>query len=73
MSPFLTALARFLSDRSCRVIRLAEAYRGETAAISVTPAPYCQNVYSVAKTFTMTAAVSACERSMRMSSGASAW
>ena len=56
MSPFLDAIRSFAAGHVPGVIRLSQAWRDqgiETA--EMVPACRCQNVYSVAKTFTMTA------------------
>ena len=56
MSPFLEALGAFLDEQPFEIIRLSEVYRdGAIETLERTPASFCQNVYSVAKTFTMTA------------------
>ena len=56
LSPFLSRCLAFVKDQSLRIIRVSEVYQGgeiNTAeCLSVSP---CQNVYSIAKTFTMTA------------------
>ncbi|MBQ8955006.1 MAG: beta-lactamase family protein [Clostridia bacterium] len=57
MSPFLEALGAFLDAQPFEIIRLSEVYRdGPIETLERTRASFCQNVYSVAKTFTMTAA-----------------
>ncbi len=54
MSPFLEACRAFVEAQP--VIRLSQAYGdGEIETLECAPAAFCQNVYSVAKTFTMTA------------------
>ena len=56
LSPFLKEISAFIEARSMDVIRVSESYRGDEIATAeykaVSP---CQDVYSVAKTFTMTA------------------
>ncbi len=56
MSRFLEACMAFIATQPFEIIRMSEVYRGgaiETAECA--RANPCQNVYSVAKTFTMTA------------------
>ena len=56
MSPFLEAFGEYARSRLPGILRVSESYRGgaiETAELR--PAAFCQDVYSVAKTFTMTA------------------
>ena len=56
LSPFLRKCLAFIKNQSLHIIRVSEVYQGgeiKTAeCLSVSP---CQNVYSIAKTFTMTA------------------
>ena len=56
MNAFLTAFEEFMKTQPFRVIRLSEMKPGgEISTFEMTEANFCQNVYSVAKTFTMTA------------------
>ena len=56
MSPFLEECRAFFDDKPFGIIRLSQVYRGgEIETLEYAPANPCQNVYSVAKTFTMTA------------------
>ena len=55
-SQFLEECAAFAKERSLNVIRVSEARGGgEILTAEIMPASPCQDVYSVAKTFTMTA------------------
>lgn len=56
MSRFMEEIKAFIDGQTTGVIRLSQSYRGgEIETLEYTPASICQNVYSVAKTFTMTA------------------
>ena len=56
MSRFLDEISAFISGQPFNVIRLSQIYRGGgIETLERVPANPCQNVYSVAKTFTMTA------------------
>ena len=56
MTPFLTAFSEFIQTQPFRIIRLAEVRGdGEISTFEMTEANPCQDTYSVAKTFTMTA------------------
>ncbi len=56
MSRFLNELSAFLDTQSFPVIRIAEMHNGQAPAVLERAAANpCQNLYSVAKTFTMTA------------------
>jgi len=56
MSPFLQACGAFIDAQPFEIIRLSEVYcGGAIGTIERTRVSACQNVYSVAKTFTMTA------------------
>lgn len=65
MSRFLEACAAFVRARGFDAIRIAEA-RGEDdiETVEFRPASACQNTYSVAKTFTMTAIGLLCDRGL---------
>ena len=65
MSRFLEACAARIRARGVDVIRVSEA-RGEDEieTVDFRPASACQNVYSVAKTFTMTAVGLLCDRGL---------
>lgn len=56
LSPFLTELGSFIRAHALPIIRVSQAYRNESIetleCMHISP---CQDVYSVAKTFTMTA------------------
>ncbi|MBO7358208.1 MAG: beta-lactamase family protein [Clostridia bacterium] len=55
LSPFLKSCAAFAKENAPNVIRVSEAYgNGEINTAELMPASPCQDVYSVAKTFTMT-------------------
>ena len=56
MSRFLKEIDAFIDTQPFDIIRLSQSYRGgEIETLERTRANPCQNVYSVAKTFTMTA------------------
>lgn len=56
MSQFLTDLAAYLDTQDFPVIRISEIHHGsEPQTLERSMANPCQNIYSVAKTFTMTA------------------
>ena len=56
MSRFLEEIRTFIDKQPFNIIRLSQSYRGGAIeTLEYTPASACQNVYSVAKTFTMTA------------------
>lgn len=56
MSKFLKDCVDFIATQPFDIIRISEIHNGgEVETIECTPANTCQNVYSVAKTFTMTA------------------
>ena len=55
MSRFMEEFAAFLAASPFEIIRVSQAYGGEIETMERVPASFCQNVYSVAKTFTMTA------------------
>lgn len=56
MSQFLDNLAKFFKTQSYEIIRVSEIHNGgEVETLECVPTNRCQNVYSVAKTFTMTA------------------
>ena len=55
LSPFLKNCAAFAKENAPNVIRVSEAYGdGEINTLELMPVSPCQDVYSVAKTFTMT-------------------
>ena len=55
LSPFLKNCAAFIKENALNVIRVSEAYgNGEINTVELMPVSPCQDVYSVAKTFTMT-------------------
>jgi CubicO group peptidase (beta-lactamase class C family) len=55
LSPFLKNCAAFAKENAPNVIRVSEAYvDGEVNTAELMPVSPCQDVYSVAKTFTMT-------------------
>ncbi|MCR4622603.1 MAG: beta-lactamase family protein [Clostridiales bacterium] len=55
LSPFLKNCAAFINENALNVIRVSEAYgNGEINTVEFMPVSPCQDVYSVAKTFTMT-------------------
>lgn len=56
MSKFLTDLTEFMKSQEVPLTRISEIVGdGDPETAEITPANPCQNVYSVAKTFTMTA------------------
>lgn len=55
MTKFLKDAAEFAKQGSGTMYRIAEIHNGKSDSITVTPANPCQNGYSVAKAFTMTA------------------
>ena len=56
MSPFMKEINALIEEKSYPVIRISQSWRGgEIETLECVPASACQDVYSVAKTFTMTA------------------
>ena len=56
-SPFLMELKAFIAEKGLNVIRVSEVYHdGDVSTLELAQISACQNVYSVAKAFTMTAA-----------------
>ena len=56
LSPFLKELRAFIRERAPQIIRVSEAYRdGDIKTLECMRVSPCQDVYSVAKTFTKTA------------------
>ena len=56
MSKFLLDLSDYIKKQPFNVIRISEVHNGgEIETVELTPSNYCQNTYSIAKAFTMTA------------------
>ena len=55
-SPFLESCASFVKARGLNILRVSQSFRGgEIQTLECLPISRCQDMYSVAKTFTMTA------------------
>lgn len=56
MSDFLDSVSAFIREKNYNIYSIAEIYDGgEAESVCITPANACQNSYSVAKVFTVTA------------------
>lgn len=55
MSTFLQDFAAFAEANGYHIFRVTEIFRGQSETLELRPVPRCQNSYSVAKVFTVTA------------------